>query len=213
MPGGPRRVRRPQPRRGALPLTPVCQISEAHCGPAVVEMLLATQGIVASQQQIAELAGVLQTIDEHGTRLDQLGRAVRQAARRLRFWYKRNATLDDLLRIVVDYRCPAGVEWQGLFDPENDRLGQEDSDYGHYSIVSGADRRQRVLHIVDPYRDWYLQERVFTYEGFLQRWYDFNEVIDPATGRTELIEDFHLLFVIVPRSARFPGRVGMTEVT
>lgn len=209
MPGEPRHAK---PRRGAFPVKSVCQISEAHCGPAVVEMLLATQGIAASQQQIAELAGVLETIDEHGTRLDQLGRAVRAAAPHLRFWYKRNATLDDLLRVVVDYRCPAGVEWQGLFDPENDKLGQEGSDYGHYSIVSGADRRRRVLYIVDPYRDWYLQERVFTYDGFIQRWYDFNEATDPATGQTELVEDNHLLFVIVPYNARFPRRVGMTEV-
>ena len=199
-------------RRRRVQVQPVCQISDAHCGPAVVEMLLAAQGISATQQQIAEFAGVLVTIDEQGVRPDQLGRAARRAAPHLRFWYKREATLEDLLRIVVDYRCPAGVEWQGLFEPENDRLGQEDADYGHYSIVSGADRRRRILRIVDPYRDWYLQERIFTFAEFLPRWYDFNEVVDPDTGRAELVEDYHLLFVIVPQRARFPQAAGMAEV-
>ena len=187
------------------------QISESHCGPAVIQMLLTRRGVEATQQEVAE-AGLLQTqrdeansargkavlqqeiaeaggasnlIEMNGMRVDQLALAVHRIAPRLFFYFKDHASIDELVRVVNDYHYPAGVEWQGVFEDEDEDEydeasdGQvelledgesEDSDYGHYSLVTRADRRKRHLIITDPYKDYFSQARVFDYAEFDQRW-------------------------------------------
>jgi len=50
------------------------QITENHCGPAVLQMLLENIGVNASQQEITEAAGATHTIETLGTRVDQLAK-------------------------------------------------------------------------------------------------------------------------------------------
>jgi hypothetical protein len=213
------------------------QISESHCGPAVIQMLLDHLGIAVSQEAIAEEGGATNLIEMNGMRVDQLALAVHRIAPRLAFYFKEHATIEELVRVVNDYRYPAGIEWQGVFDDDDeddededddeedddeeddeddedsdDRLvdgESEDSDYGHYSLVTRADRRKRQLIITDPYKDYFSQARVFDYAFFDQRWYDFNEIPDPSTGKSVLVKDDHLFFVVVPRTYYFPRRMGM----
>lgn len=203
------------------------QISESHCGPAVIQMLLAQCGVVVSQQQIAEAAGVTDLIELNGTRVDQLAQAVARLAPGLQFWYKHHAKLKDLIRLVNEYSYPVGVEWQGLFEDEDeddadssndDAAGEPlddsetgDNDYGHYSLVIFADDDTRQLIIADPYKDFISQDRIFTYKDFSARWYDYNSITDPRTGREKIVEDYHMLFIIAPKGERFPETLGMTR--
>jgi hypothetical protein len=204
------------------------QISESHCGPAVIQMMLSDWGMDASQEEIAEAGGASRLIEMNGMRVDQLALAVHRLAPHLNFFYKDHATIDELARVVNEYRIPAGVEWQGVFEDSVEKLSNEtqslsqvldprseskteDEDYGHYSLVIHSDRRRRQLIIVDPYRDYFSKARVFSFTEFDQRWYDFNEVSDPVSGQPALVQDDHLFFIVVRRNVSFPRRLGMRE--
>ncbi len=184
------------------------QISESHCGPAVIQMLLSNLGIEASQEAIAEAGGVADLIELNGMRVDQLANAVCRLVPEVDFWWKEHATLEDLAGLIQRYHYPVGVEWQGLFeDNESEETG--DSDYGHYSVVVHLDRRKRELIIADPYKDFISQDRIFSFEQFDRRWWDTNEVIDPQTGLAQIVRDDHLLFILAPRLARFPQKLDL----
>lgn len=184
------------------------QISESHCGPAVIQMLLSNLDIEVSQEAIAEAGGAARLIELNGMRVDQLARAVRILAPQAQFWYRDRASLDDLARLVVDYRYPVGVEWQGLFeDREEDET--DEGDYGHYSAVIIIDEKNRQLVIADPYKDFRSQDRIFPLDWFFRRWYDTNEVEDAETGAVRLVEDRQLLFIITPAEERFPRELGL----
>jgi hypothetical protein len=184
------------------------QISESHCGPAVIQMLLSNLGIEVSQEAIASAGGAAGLIDQSGMRVDQLARAVRLLAPHAQFWYKANASLSDLYRLVTDIRYPVGVEWQGLFE---DRLEDEsdEGDYGHYSVVIIVDEKNREVVIVDPYKDFRDQDRLFDLNWFITRWYDYNEYEDPVTKKKQTLEDRQVLFIITPDDETFPRELGM----
>lgn len=184
------------------------QISESHCGPAVVQMLLHNIGIEVSQEEVAEAGGVSDRIEEQGMRVDQLERAVRKLAPQTCFWYKDHSMIAELVQIVVDYEYPVGIEWQGLFE---DTLEEEtqDGDYGHYSVVTMIDTTSQKLVIVDPYKDFRSQDRIFTIEFFISRWWDTNNFPDPQTGNDHLVEDRQMMFVITPEEVTFPLLLDM----
>src|SRR5512144_1191900 len=104
------------------------QITENHCGPAVIQMLLENIGVNTTQEEITEAAGATQTIASHGTRVDQLAKAVHQLAPIAKLWYKEKASADDLKYVLDECKYPVAVEWQGLFEDMDD----DDDDYGHY---------------------------------------------------------------------------------
>ncbi len=184
------------------------QISEAHCGPAVIQMLLHNLGIKASQRAIAKAGGASDLIQQQGMRVDQLALAVRYLAPQTHFWYKDHATIEDLARVVTDYEYPVGIEWQGLFE---DTLEDEspEGDYGHYSVVTVADSETRTLAIVDPYKDFRSQDRVLTFEFFMTRWWDTNNFPDPLTGEDYYVEDRQMMIIITPQEVIFPRFLGM----
>jgi hypothetical protein len=187
----------------------VQQISDSHCGPAVVQMMLAHLGLTVSQEEVAEAAGVVDFITMHGTRVDQLALAVERLAPDARFYWKDYAELEDIELSVNTHGHPVGVEWQGVFDDDDPE--KNDPEYGHYSIVAHVDRVAGRLAIVDPYKDYYEREREFPCDLFRRRWWDHNEVRDPATGDVRLVKDVRLMFVIVPKEEAFPRAIGMRE--
>lgn len=196
--------------------TRTIQISESHCGPAVIQMLLGNLGIEVSQEDIAEAGGAADLIELHGMRIDQLAKAVYALAPQTIFWFKENSTLDELVKLVTGYNYPVGVEWQGLFEEEDEDLDDDeednetgDDDYGHYSIINYADVERELLIIVDPYKDFADQDRIFTFREFEKRWYDYNE-IPGKKGRPRLVEDFHMMFLITNGAEQFPRELGMT---
>lgn len=181
------------------------QITENHCGPAVLQMLLENIGVSISQPELTEAAGATHTIETHGTRVDQLARAVQQLVPIARLWYKEKASLDDLIYVLEEAKYPVGVEWQGLFEDMDD----DDEDYGHYSIIAHIDTAKDELIVVDPYKDYIDQNRIIKISTFKERWWDFNEVKDPQTGEKVFKKDEQLFFVVVPLAVSFPAELGM----
>lgn len=189
-----------------MPLHQIPQITESHCGPAVIEMLLDALGISFSQQQIAHAARVEDTIEEYGTLVEQLALATTKLAPETQFWYKYQATLDDI-RYILHRGYGVGVEWQGMFyDDEEEE--EANGDYGHYSVISHIDENKGSLVIIDPYKYFTDQTRIISIQKFLHRWWDTNEVIDPVSGKQKELEDLRLLFFITPFYEGFPKEHG-----
>ena len=181
------------------------QITENHCGPAVLEMLLGNIGVNVSQQEITDAAGATHTIETHGTRVDQLAKAVQKLVPIAKLWYKEKASLEDIFFVLEEAKYPVGVEWQGLFEDMDD----DDEDYGHYSIVAHIDKTRGELIVVDPYKDYVDQNRIIKISTFRERWWDFNEVKDPQTGEKNFRKDEQLFFVVVPLAVSFPAELEM----
>ena len=181
------------------------QITENHCGPAVTQMLLENIGVNVSQEEITEAAGATHTIETHGTRVDQLAKAVHELAPIAKLWYKEKASVEDLEYVLNECKFPVGVEWQGLFEDMDD----DDEDYGHYSIIAHIDKVKDEIIVVDPYKDFVDQSRIVKMSLFLNRWWDFNEVKDLETGEKEFKKDEQLFFVVTPLSITFPAELGM----
>lgn len=192
------------------PTQRIYQISESHCGPAVIQMLLGHLNIEVTQDQVADAGGACETIEEHGMRVEQLAQAVREMRPDVQFWYKRNAKLSELATVVMTYGYPAGVEWQGLFEA-SEAEESDDGDYGHFSIVTYVDEENQQVIIADPYKDFYTQDRIFSFEFFNRRWWDTNEVIDAKTGRPKYVEDYHMMFIITPKDELFPRTLKMRK--
>lgn len=207
------------PKRSNKPVfnfqnTSFMQISESHCGPAVVQMLLSNLGVEVSQEAVAEAGGAKELIELNGMRVDQLALAVHLLAPQTQFWFKEHSKLRELVDLLHCYRVPVGVEWQGQFEDDEEGEGEAetgDEDYGHYSVITHADRRKKQLIIVDPYKDYIGQDRIFSFKEFKQRWWDYNEVPDPLTGEIRLVEDHHMMFIITPQEALFPLEFGMQK--
>jgi ABC-type bacteriocin/lantibiotic exporter with double-glycine peptidase domain len=181
------------------------QITENHCGPAVIQMLLENIGVDVSQEAITEAAGATRTIETHGTRVDQLAKAVHELAPHARLWHKEKSSFDDLEYVLMEKKFPVGVEWQGLFEDQDN----DDEDNGHYSIVAHIDRTRDELIIVDPYKDFVDQNRIIRISTFEKRWWDFNEVKDLETGEKTFKKDEQLFFVVAPLDVSFPEALQM----
>ncbi|HEX8923371.1 MAG TPA: cysteine peptidase family C39 domain-containing protein, partial [Patescibacteria group bacterium] len=150
------------------------QISESHCGPAVLQMLLNYQGVSVSQQEITKSSKVTRTIKEKGIRPDQLSNAVRKLAPGFKMYYKDHGSLRDVASIINDYHLPVAVEWQGLFglkiDPKSYKPVEIND--GHYSIIIKTDNTSKEVTLLDPYKDFIDEDRVFTFDQFNKRWWD-----------------------------------------
>jgi len=195
----------PDPKRFSR-LRRIEQITENHCGPAVIQMLLENIGVNVTQEDVTEAAGATRTIATHGTRVDQLAKAVHQLAPGAKLWYKERASLDNLEYVLDECKYPVGVEWQGLFD---DPVDEDDDDYGHYSVISHIDKAKDELIVVDPYKDFVDQDRILKISLFLKRWWDYNEVKDPQTGEKVFKKDEQLFFVVAPLDVSFPAELQM----
>src|SRR5258705_9741263 len=130
------------------------QITDSHCGPAVIQMLLSNVGVAVTQQEVALAGGAEDLIEMHGMRVDQLAQAVKVLAPSAQFWFKALSTTDDVAELVLEHKYPVGMEWQGLFDDEGDEIDDPEPDYGHYSVITYVDHDKAQLIIVDPYKDY-----------------------------------------------------------
>ena len=111
------------------------------------------------------------------------------------------------IALVSEHGYPVGVEWQGIFEEDND----PEPDYGHYSVVAAIEVEKRLLIMVDPYRDYVLTDRVFTLDEFDRRWWDTNFVPDQANTEGRLVKDDHMLFLITTPLAEFPADLGLIK--
>ena len=191
----------------------IMQISESHCGAAVLQMLLENLGVTTSQQTIVEAARAEDSIEENGLRVDQIAVASNRIAPHLTFWYKYYSSVEDI-KYLLQKNIAIGVEWQGLFYKsiqEEENEVEDETDFGHYSVISFYDEELQQLVIVDPYKDFLNQNRVFDLDVFLARWWDTNEVVDPYTGKKEIVEDNRLLFFITDSAEEMPEEMGFKQ--
>lgn len=181
------------------------QITDSHCGPAVIQMLLSNLGHEHTQDEITRAAGVVTTIARNGTRVDQLAQAVRRLIPETIFWFKEHATLDDIRTILREYKFPVGVEWQGVFGQKSS--GRLETD-GHYSVITSIDDEKRYITMVDPYEDFKIKDRVISIHRFVRLWWDTNNYV-LKNNKVKIIKDTRLLFVITPYTFQFPKEMGM----
>jgi hypothetical protein len=191
------------------------QISESHCGPAVIQMLLSNLGVDVTQELVAEAGGATHLLELHGMRVDQLAKAVCQLVPAAQFWYKHHASLADLIALITEHLYPVGVEWQGFFEDEDedededDEDDEDEDDYGHYSVITHIDQEKQELIIVDPYKTFVERDHILGFDEFVERWWDFNEITSPKTGRTRYVKDTRMMFIVTPKDALFPKTLAM----
>src|SRR5258708_7197679 len=99
----------------SIHLPKVAQQTDSHCGPAVVQLLMAHLNRAVTQDEIVTAAKVRSTIMRHGTRPDQLAHAVAVLAPEIQFWFKQKTGIQDLEALVHTYHWPVAINWQGLF--------------------------------------------------------------------------------------------------
>jgi len=181
------------------------QITAYHCGPAVLEMLASFYHVTLYQDQLVKSAGAGHKLYSQGMTIDELARAASKSLPfHLQFWYKHNSTLEELAKIISAHQHPIGVEWQGVFEED------EDEDNGHYSVVTQIDIPHNLITIADPYPRYAGHDRLFHLNFFEERWWDINEVTDPQTEKIHSLKDFHTLFMIADKGLTFPVRLSMT---
>lgn len=182
----------------------VRQITNSHCGPAVLVALFSNLGIRVSQKSIVKSLRARNKIKDFGLTIKEMAKAARISGEgETVFWKKINSKVSDLDQIVNKYKYPVGVEWQGVFY-END-----DGDSGHYGIITRVNKQAGFLRLSDPYRLFAGVDRKFRIKDFLDRWWDENEIRITGTSRRRKIFDYRLIFVITPRGETWPKKLGM----
>jgi hypothetical protein len=172
------------------------QITDSHCGPAVVQNLLAYNHLKFSQDEIVNAANANKTIIRDGLNPTQIIKAVSTLAPKMKTLVKQNTTAKDLKTLIHHYHLPVAINWQGLFYnsvAEEKRLSSI-TDRGHYSIVVDIDVKNDKITIADPYSEYYKKPRVFPYRWFKTRWWDIDKNIPTKK----------LIFVIVPKKQDLP---------
>ena len=168
-------------------------------------MLCSYVGVYVDQEEFVDAVGIRKKLDEYGMIVPEMRTAISILTPQLQFWYKPNATLNDISEIVNRFNFPVGVEWQGVF------FEDEDEDNGHYSVVTHIDTTNNIVMLSDPYRRFAGNDRRFHVLEFDDRWWDENEVINPYTGTTQVIRDDHMLYIVTPKDAIFPEHLEMLK--
>lgn len=178
------------------------QISNSHCGPATIQMLLRNLGYDINQEDVVEAGdSSLKRIHKVGMNIWELALATKRLVPDTQFWMKDNTNIWQLKQMVEKY--PVGVEWQGEF------LEYDDDDNGHYSVVTNIDDWDNLVYIADPYEKFAGRDRKIPLSRFEELWWDVNEIRDLKTGRINHIKDYHMMFVITPKDEKFPLETGM----
>ncbi len=188
------------------------QINNYYCGPATLQMLLNFQKAETDQVEIIKSIGITDTkAKKHGVAMEELAWATKILFPGLSFWYKRDAAINELSKLVNKFRLPVGVDWQGLFEYEEDEGADDDDDVGHFSVITGVNTLQNYVMIADPYKHYVGKDRNFTILEFERRWWDISTIIDPKTKKPKQIDDYHLMFVVTKKEQVFPEKLGMKK--
>jgi len=184
----------------------VCQKTNSHCGPAVMEMLLSYLGVYFDQDDFVKTTGKdEETFRVYGMTVKEMGESVKMLVPDYNFWFKENASLTDLQQIVKEYGFPAAIEWQGVFYEDSDE------DDGHYCVVTHIDTVNNIIMLSDPYKRFAGSDRTFHIMEFNHRWWDENEIVDKETGQKYTTREEHMVFIVTPKEAIFPELLGMTK--
>lgn len=184
----------------------VRQITNDHCGPAAVVMLLSHLGLAIGQEELVAAAGAEDKLHDLGMTVDDMAVAIKTLLPEVRMWSKLGGEVGDLETLSNVYKYPVGVEWQGVFEHED---GNDDDDAGHYSVITGVDRDNGFIRLADPYRLYAGKDRILPLKQFRKRWWDVNEVWDKGRRRRRLVCDERMMFIITPAKEVFPREIDM----
>lgn len=194
-------------------LPPIKQESDSHCGPATLQLLYSYLNRSFTQEEIVAAAGITDRIIEHGTRPAELARAVSTLTPDLQFWFKPQASRQDLHQLICQHRWPAGINWQGMYyETPAEELTAEPGkilgDNGHYSVIIDLELDRDEVVIADPYYEFSDKPRTFSLTWFEGRWWDRVTDIHPVSAEAETIATQHLIFIVAPHSVTFPTELG-----
>jgi len=183
------------------------QQTDAHCGPAVVQALLAFYQIDVSQDDVVNAARVKSTIMKKGMVISQIAKAVKKLAPNLNLWFKENTSETDLKTLINTFHLPVVINWQGLFyrTQEEERLHDTGADKGHFSIVTDIDVDDDLIVIDDPYSEFYENNRLFSYKWIESRWWDTDAFFDKKTKQSTVVRTERLVFVLTPKDLVLPS--------
>jgi hypothetical protein len=188
----------------------VHQITSSSCGPATLEMLFSFVGAKVSQTKIIKSVRAQKTIGKYGITIKDMAKATQIVGKRgLAFWYKHNATVNNILAAVNKFQHPVGVEWQGDF------YENQDEDLGHYSVVTKVDKKSGSMRIADPYFNGFFLykdlDRRYKISDFTKAWWDVNEVKVSGTSKRRRIKDTRVMFVVTKKGESWPKKLGMKK--
>ena len=168
-------------------------------------MLFSYLGVYIDQDEIVEAAGVGDKLKIFGMTVFEMKLAVKNLYPYAAFWFKPDSSLRDLTDLISEYHFPVGIEWQGVFYED------DDEDNGHYGVITHIDTANNVVMVADPYKRFAGVDRRFPVLEFEDRWWDENEVRDKITGKTSIVREDKMAFVITPEEASFPELLGMVK--
>ncbi|HEX8924061.1 MAG TPA: GNAT family protein [Patescibacteria group bacterium] len=189
------------------------QITDSHCGPAVLKALLGFNHVHIMQEDVVNAMRIKSKIIRYGMRPMQLALAVQKLAPDLEFWFKQEASAKDLEKLIHQYKVPVGINWQGLFydSIEEEKAKSRTKEHGHYSVVIDIDVENDQIMIDDPYSEYFDVPRIFSYKWFKTRWWDTDEIIDKKNKVTNFLRTERLIFVVTPSGYSFPEDMGMKK--
>lgn len=211
--GGLRQLYNHTPHTPPIDFTISPQITDSHCGPAVIQSLLAFNHFPVSQDEIVNSVHAQRTIKKNGLRPKQLRKSVEKLAPHLKLLIKEHATAKDLKILIHDFHLPVGINWQGLFydNISDEKKYKPNQDNGHYSIVVDVNPQLDQITIADPYSEFANQNRTFSYRWFKTRWWDTEIDIDPVTKQSSKLETKKMIFVVVHRDLKLPNGLLFTS--
>jgi hypothetical protein len=188
---------------------------ERYCGPAVVEMLYSFYSDkCVSQDEVAAATGLsLGLIMQRGCTILDLARAVETIDESFVLLTRYNSTIEELDHLINVLKIPVGIEWRCVFQEPDGVLWEE----GHYSMVTGSDSSNNILHITDPFNGVNITHTngLISFDVFRQHWWDENYI----TLQTDPVRDEHvwterMMFVLIPKiDAMVYGRLGFLRPT
>jgi hypothetical protein len=182
------------------------QIDVYSCAPAVLASLYSNLGVRVSQKGMIASLRAQNKIKKYGLSVKDMAKASKIIGKgAFTFWKKDKAKVSDLDAAVNKYKCPVGVEWQGVF------YEFEDEDSGHYAVITKVDKKTGYLRISDPFHAFVGVDRKFKITHFVKRWWDFNEVKISGTSKMRKIKDIRMMFVITPKGESWPKVLGMNR--
>ena len=141
--------------------------------------------------------------------VEEMAASIKNLTPQYNFWFKKQSKTGELSEIVNRFNFPVGVEWQGDFKYKGPKEDDEDDDPGHYSVVTKISVSDKKIFLADPFRVYAGSDRQFTLLEFERRWWDINEIVDRATRKKKQMDDYHLMFLIVPQENDFPAKLRM----
>ena len=187
------------------------QLSSYSCGPAVLEMLLSFAGVYVNQTKIIYAVTATNKLKNQGMTIEELAIAATLVAPNFNFWFKRQATIEELAALINDHRQPVGIEWQGIFEDDDEEEETDDEDPGHYSVITNINLKEKWITLADPYKTYAGKDRRFNLLKFERRWWDINEVLDARTKKPRQVDDYHALFIVLPKKETYPEKMGMVK--